>query len=440
MSFDLTFAKPKRRIPEEHVADAYDALVHAGEPGDACDKLPVDDILSALCEAYEDFEPAVKFPIIEEGDGSAEVFHAPYCFSFSFRGDTSDLQERVVGIFRKFGCPVYDPQSGTLYPLDMPFGDPVALDEGRPLPPLKLSAKLEAKMAELRARAAEIERKKRQENRAWYEPVEKLTAAIERDCAGGRWQRLGVIAETCAAVLHNMTLTSRNPAGKPANNNLALVGNINIVFLAYLGAIPPGHEFYDSKAQAQVGVARSLEFCYGAWRNGHKEIPYSKPMRLAQSRKKLGWIKPYREGLVLALYADDETATRRLIEWPDTDLPVDDGLTNLTAGDNQAQIALAFLLRGEPQKKLSKVVDQLRASKRKRAIVFWDAAEAIAANDPRAFATQLRELCNLYRKSAFQHGGFPNVHIDGSILWHVARRSNLALPELAERALDLILR
>lgn len=118
MSFDLTFAKPKRRIPKKQIADAYNALARS-EPGDVFEHLPVDDILNGLCAAYEDFEPAVKFRMFEDGRGSAEMFGAPCRFSFSFRDDTSDMQERIIGIFRGFGCPVYDPQFSTLYPLEM---------------------------------------------------------------------------------------------------------------------------------------------------------------------------------------------------------------------------------------------------------------------------------------------------------------------------------
>ena len=163
-------------------------------------------------------------------------------------------------------------------------------------------------------------------------------------------------------------------------------------------------------------------------------------MDRAQTRVKLNWIKPYREGLLMAMYVDDETGVRRLIEWPGTDLPVDDGLENLTAGDNVAHTALAFLLRGEPEARLSAVVDKIRATKRKRASVFWAAAEAIAAKEPRIFALRMKELCDLYLKSASDRPTFPIPHIDGSILWHVARRCDIAVPELADSSLDRILR
>jgi hypothetical protein len=221
-------------------------------------------------------------------------------------------------------------------------------------------------------------------------------------------------------------------------DDLVLNAKINLVFLAYLGAIPPGHACSDSKAVARAGVARAMEFCYGAWRDGHKEFYYSEPMSRAQNRAKLGWITPYREGLFLALYIDDESAIRRLIDWPDTDLPIDDGLDNRTAGDNYAQIGLAFLLRGEPKEKITPVVEKLRASKRKRANVFWAAVEAIVGKDSLSFAKQMKELCNLYRKSASERD-FPEPHVDGSILWHLARRLGIELPKLPEASLDLIL-
>src|SRR5207249_293442 len=84
MSYDLTFAKPKREIPTEQVPEAYDGLAR-DEPSGFFERLPVDEILAALCEAYEDFEPAAQFPEIRDGEGSAEVFHGPYRFTFCFR-------------------------------------------------------------------------------------------------------------------------------------------------------------------------------------------------------------------------------------------------------------------------------------------------------------------------------------------------------------------
>jgi hypothetical protein len=415
MSYDLTFAKPKEEIPQERVNEAYDAL-RRDEPADFFEPLPVDKILDALCQAYEDFEPAVQFPSIDNGRSSAEVFHSPYRFTFCFRGDSAELQDRIAGIFGGFGCPVYDPQTGKLHALDN-FPEKVDLSGWTPPTKAELVAKmagcsvqpdnfvetllsvLGAGQAPIQARLEQAQRQRRASNPEWFEAVDKLTAQITRDCQGGRWQRLGVKAETCAAVLHNMTLMGPIE-DQQTPDDLVLNAKINLVFLAYLGAIPPGHEHADGKAVARAGAARAIEFCHRAWRDGHKEFPYSEPMSRAQTRAELGWIEPYREGLFLALYVDDESAIGRLLQWPDTDLPIDDGLSNLTAADNYAQIGLAFWLRGEPKDKVAQVVEKLHASKRKRASVFWAALEAIVGKDSPSFAKQMKELCSLYRKSA----------------------------------------
>jgi hypothetical protein len=143
----------------------------------------------------------------------------------------------------------------------------------------------------------------------------------------------------------------------------------------------------------------------------------------------------------MALFLDEETAINRLFEWPDLDLPVDDGTMDLTSADNQAHIALAFALRGEPKVKVAELADRISGSKRKRAITFWSAAQAMLDGDAPSFASRFKELAALYRKSGFETNCVESIiHIDGSIQWHVARRMKLSLPELPEKTMDLILR
>jgi hypothetical protein len=164
-------------------------------------------------------------------------------------------------------------------------------------------------------------------------------------------------------------------------------------------------------------------------------------MARAESRKTLNWIDVYRAGVLVALFLDDETAIRRVLEWPDTDLPVDDGKMDLTAADNQVHIALALALRGEPKARVAELADRIAGSKRKRAITFWAAAQAMLDGDAAAFTSRFKELVALYRKSGFETNCIESiVHIDGSILRHGARRSGLGLPELPEKMMDMILR
>ena len=249
MSYDLVFARPKRKIARKRLAELYAALGR-NESVEAFEELPVDDIVNALCEAYEDFEPAAKFPTIEDGHGSAEVFQTSYRFTFCFRGQSAKVRERIIGIFRGFRCPVYDPQSSILYPVDEPTKGFARDDPNTEKPPANTQADLQAKVAALQALAEMVERKKREQNRAWYEPVEKLAAQISRECATGRWQRLGLDSEACAGVLHNMKLLEQNATEKSRPDDILLgTTNLNLIWLRYLEAIPPGHEFLDSRGK-----------------------------------------------------------------------------------------------------------------------------------------------------------------------------------------------
>jgi hypothetical protein len=224
------------------------------------------------------------------------------------------------------------------------------------------------------------------------------------------------------------------------NDYFSVTHSLNLVYFGYLEAIPSEHEFSDVKTQARAGAARAIFYFYGAWRDGYKEFDDSKPKTREQTRAKLGWIDHYREGLLMALYVDDETAIRRLIEWPDAELPVDDGIDDLTAADNLAQIALACRLRDEREAKVAQVVKKLRASNRKRPIAFWAAVVAMLEKATREFASSLKQLYDLYRKKAPENDRLMRPHVDASILWHLARRSAIALPDLPERSLDRIVR
>jgi hypothetical protein len=181
MSYDLTFAKPERKIAKKRVTELYAAL-RRGESNDAFEPLPVDDILSSLCEAYEDFEPAVQFPMIEDGDGAAEVFHSTHWFTFCFRGDTAEMQQRIADILRRFGCPVYDPQVDVLYPLDQPPAK-VGLKDLMAQPQPKAEVE-DAKAAEFTALLERIERKKRDQEKVPGTVVPRIDRCTQSSLAG----------------------------------------------------------------------------------------------------------------------------------------------------------------------------------------------------------------------------------------------------------------
>ena len=119
----------------------------------------------------------MRFPLIEDGDGGAEVFYSTHLFTFCFRGDTAEMQQRIADIFRRFGCPIYDPQFDVLYPLDQPPAKVTLKDILEPFRP-KTEEVAKCVDMEIAAVLERAERKKREDNRAWYEPVEKLGSQI----------------------------------------------------------------------------------------------------------------------------------------------------------------------------------------------------------------------------------------------------------------------
>ncbi len=449
MSYELVFARPKRKLAKRLVADSYAPMQKSDVADSRFDLIPIEKVLNALKDAFENFEPSVRFPAIAEENASADVEWGCCWFSFTFRGASDELRDRVVKLMKKFKCPVYDPQTSTLHGLSRP---PVF--SGGTKKKWDLTAKLARLIGESGMKEMEEEEAKRQAaDRArhldWHLPVEKLDAEIIRDCSGGRWQRLGLKSHDCAAMLHNVASRKTSDTGaddgtgftNPLGELRSAIDDCYLtVAIGFFQAVPPSHRHHDYRIPARMGAAKLVELCHGDWRDGYREWPDSEPMTRAQSRTRLGWIDDYRRGLLMALLVDESKAIRRIVEWPDTDLMVDDGSWDLTAADNDVQIALAFALRGERGTRLKRLVEKIRSSKRKRAMTFWAAVEAIVAGDAKGFARHLREATALYQKSGFSTNGVEAVHIEGSILWHVARRAKLTLPELPQRTQDLILR
>ncbi len=484
MSYDLIFAKPTRPIPKEREEEAYHDLTH-DKPGDLFAPLPLDEINKALIELFEDYEPATGTGIQDDA-GSAEVGHSAYHFWFSFRGNTDEMKDRIVEVFRRFDCPVFDPQCDGLQPLDNPWGSPpgkssrgfqklftrelrklqaqVAAQEPevrevleRELAEVKKSAAdLRQKQEENRAKAAAArqkeEQKREQADRKANPQKYELIAQIEKECAGGRWQRLGMTAKQCGeSIFYSPQMASE----QKYRSSIPMTFGRRLVELQFLEGIPANHPSFDSVAVSRRVAAMAVKYFFGDWLvpvpptsatapDGRYKLVYhaDQPLTYEEMRHDPHWIEPYRDGLLMALYAGDEWAFQKLVTWPDSDLPIDEGTWNLTAADNQAHIALAFILRGEPQSKVDQILADVLASGRKRAVTFASAAQAFANDDADAFARHLKELSNLYLKKPpmLVRDQRPELHVDGAILWHLGLRKKFPLPKLPEKNLDLILR
>lgn len=482
MSYDLKFWKDVKRrgIKAPKPSDTYTRL-NDGETLPHVAELPTQEILDRLIELFPDFEPEGTMREIELPDGNIEVSWGPQHFRIDLRGDADEAAGQIVTLMSEFGCRVYDPQTGKRHPLNKPTpwhapADPRDRDSRGEKPPTtsaqlkrQLNAWIAERKSELEAMVARMEKedpegyrayleerdaaaKREQEaiaakrNEPWEIAVATIMADIERDCPNGRWRRLGLTPRTLAAVQHNADATVKDLSGDTHDfGQLKSLGfqlddRFRLACLGFLEAIPVASPWADWRASARHAAALAEPYFYGPLRDGYKKWPDEEPLLTReQARAKLEWIRVYRTCLLCALLVDDESSLSRVLAWPDTDLPVDDDLGDLTAMDNKYHIYLAMRLRGDPLAKFEPVAKVVRTGKRPRAALLLESAEAALVGDEALYAEKLKHVLSNWRKT-LKPDEFRVVSIEGSILWHVARRRGLALPELPEKLADLVLR
>jgi len=112
MSYDINFWKQQRPLPLSP-QEIYEKLSQR-EQVEGLAKLPIDQILARLKQAFPDFDPSEEFPLAETSEGSIEFIWTDYHFRFDIRGICGDCQ-KLVDIMREFDCPMYDPQAGKRY-------------------------------------------------------------------------------------------------------------------------------------------------------------------------------------------------------------------------------------------------------------------------------------------------------------------------------------
>jgi hypothetical protein len=114
MSYDINFWKQERPLDLSD-QEIYERLC-ARSSVEGLAKLPVDRILAQLRDAFPEFDPEEKFPLVSLDEGSIEFSWSDQHFRFDLRGDMGACHKnRLVGIMAEHGCPMYDPQVGKRY-------------------------------------------------------------------------------------------------------------------------------------------------------------------------------------------------------------------------------------------------------------------------------------------------------------------------------------
>jgi hypothetical protein len=192
-------------------------------------------------------------------------------------------------------------------------------------------------------------------------------------------------------------------------------------------------------------VAAALYYFFGAWRENFQWG--GKPIDRQQARGTLPWISHYRDALAIALSLGDWASADCLLEWPGPDLNEDEGYDDRTAEDNAYQIWLAMRLRGKTGSEVDARRDLIARRSRQRPKLLALAADALFAADPDQFAKTLADYLKYYRKREIDLRPKPNgrpvrdgICLDGTALWHLARRRGLGEIPLSEELSIMIAR
>jgi hypothetical protein len=199
-------------------------------------------------------------------------------------------------------------------------------------------------------------------------------------------------------------------------------------------------------------VAAVLYYFFGPWREKVRWHEHSftsmstKVLNREQTRAKLQWISFYRDALPAALSLGDWEAADRLLEWPGPDLKDDVDPFN-SIEDNAYQIWLAMRLRGDSGSEVDARRDWITRRSRPRQKLLALAADALFAGEPKTLAKTLTDYLEYYRKREIDLQRDPGwrlvrqgISLDGTVLWHLARRRGLGEIKLAEHLMVMIAR
>jgi hypothetical protein len=212
----------------------------------------------------------------------------------------------------------------------------------------------------------------------------------------------------------------------------------------------------DSVIQSlRIVVQAILYFLYGKWRtcyswhNINCYSPEGPPyLTVDETRQKIGWVLTFRDGLLAALVLDDRDSAQKMLDWIQVDTCRDKSrIAQTDPSDVEYLMLLGHFFRTGHLDNVVSLKEAVRKGRCKRTQMMLDCLERIVTKDVKKFVS----LFEKYLKHAFKlnllfsHPDSPRspaalTDIDASIIWTVALRSGLALPELPDELMDYVIR
>ena len=177
-------------------------------------------------------------------------------------------------------------------------------------------------------------------------------------------------------------------------------------------------------------VSLAVGYFSGDWRR-RGPVFSGEPATPERVREKARWFGELRLGLLAALLLGDEAGGRRLCEYADFDLP----LADESPARQMWVVWLAKHLSGAPVDEVHAAHAKVTSSRGVNAVKPLVAAlDGLIAGEANGFCAGLLEHMKAFRAGLwkdFHYRGAEFVSVEGSILWHLARRRGMEPPDLA---------
>jgi hypothetical protein len=245
------------------------------------------------------------------------------------------------------------------------------------------------------------------------------------------WRRLGFTEETMNAIAHNMEQVFSEWWGPPPiEPDLVPMWCFNVLSegMAIFAMRSMGYQFVKEELNSPRGVGTRVVqsiifYFYGPWRDKFNYLLEDYDRAIA--RQRLPWIDYFREGLSVALSLQDWPSAGRLLDWVDTDLPVDEGTSDRSSEDNAYYMSLVLRFRSEAQEKISTQLALVETSRRQRVKLLAAAANALLIQDRKEFVSKLTVYLKYYCRTELHNNRVDlGICADANILWHLARYRN----------------
>lgn len=249
--------------------------------------------------------------------------------------------------------------------------------------------------------------------------------------------RLGVDLETDIALEHRLrpiTSVSKPGIDLAIDKRLAIDARHQVVLAYYL--LERRSKVLE---HAMALVAEVQDFFLGDWVESyvvnrwvedptHSEGGYKRAFVTGREwcRREFRWMESYRDGLLWALWLNDDAAALRLAGYPGDDVREQE--FDYGPADKAWRVLAAYLLLENPSQDWTACTQVIERTRAKKPRLLLAALRAIAAGDAATFRKAVSETIRHHVRTDADEAGLDNkLALDASLMIQIARRAGMSV-------------